>query len=480
MAGTATAASSRPSRLAAPAIVAGGLLLLGGFALGGPLGLPGLAAELALAAVLFLLAPPSLRLWVLPLLGLSTLLGQVSRGYNGFELALPWVVLAAVIVTLRRGERADWDVGLPGLFALIWVVIPLLALPRAVVSTNSFFGQYKVHLLLAAVFLALRRITPPGRSNTLLWIFPFIGAVGALQLHAKTSGLGGLFLSRMTFRNFYTKLPWGQSDFISATMEFCLCMCVVLWILDRRPLARLALVLAAIPMLEAFFLLFSRGGAIGFALFLLVLAVGLGGRKGIAAFVLGGGVAVLGFLTEGGQVFLGRFTNPADYASWYLRIVVWGVAWQRFVNHFWTGMGLNQGRYQGDQMGDLTSHNLFLDALGEQGIFGGLFLLVLVIASFRMCLRVRPPGADSPESLRAVRVALVATLTQLYAHAMVEPTLHGMTIAVGFVYLLAWLSIHSGAPATGASPMRAPVPGGTLPPHVPGPPRTPALRPQTP
>ena len=50
-------------------------------------------------------------------------------------------------------------------------------------------------------------------------------------------------------------------------------------------------------------------------------------------------------------------------------------------------------------------------------------------------------GFDGP--VRPVRVALVATLTQVLIHAMVEPTIHGPTMAIPFVYLLAWLALQS-------------------------------------
>ena len=426
-----------------PLVVGSALLALLAFAQGGTDQLPGQVALLALAVAIFVLVPVPLRLWCLPLLGLSALLGQVARGVSGFELVLPSIVVAACVVTLSRGEREAWDVHRPGLLALAFVSVPLLALPRAVVSLHSYLGQYKVLLVYALVFLALRRLTPPRRSNVLLWIFPLMGAIGALQMLAKTSGLGGLVFSRLKFRNFYTVLPWGQSDFISATLEFCLCMTVVLFLLDRRPLARAILIAAAIPMFQGFLMLFSRGGAVALLFYLLILAVGLGGRNSLVAAGVGGTVAVLGLLSEGGQVLLGRFTDPSEYASWYHRLLVWSVSWHRFVTHFWTGIGLNQGKYQGDMQGELTSHNMLLDFVADQGIFGGILILVIIYAAYRMSLRVRPPGTSG--SPRAVRVALVAALSQLFVHALVEPVLQGPTVSIGFVYLLAWLSLNAGA-----------------------------------
>ena len=57
--------------------------------------------------------------------------------------------------------------------------------------------------------------------------------------------------------------------------------------------------------------------------------------------------------------------------------------------------------------------------------------------------RAEPVGVTG--SFRPVRVALVATLVQILAHASVEPTLFGYPLAMLFIYLLAWLALQDPA-----------------------------------
>ncbi len=434
--------SARRSPILLPVLVGAiALGLVAALAFDGPGGLLGLAAmTTVLLAAPLLLGAAYLGLWILPALGLTILLGQISRGIHAFELVYPAVIVAGLIATLHSPDRRAWDVRLPGWIGFAFLAVPLLALPGVVVARSAYLAAYKFPLLWVLLFFCLRRLVPPERSRILLWIFPLIGVAGALQLLWKTRGLGAFVFSRLEFRNFYTRLPWGQSDYISATMEFCLCMTFVLFLLERGWTARVLLVLAALPMIEAFLMLFSRAGAIGLVAFILILALGMGGRRGIAAALLGSAGLAAAAFTPGGQVFLHRFTDPGEYASWYVRLLYWQFGWERFIHHPWTGIGLNQGKSMHDLMGDKPSNNLFLDTMSEQGILGGILLAIILFAAYRMAWRVRPVGFDAP--VHPVRVALVATLTQVLIHAMVEPTISGPTIAIPFVYLLAWLALQ--------------------------------------
>lgn len=413
------------------------VLLFGLAAPPAPTSILALAVPLGVAACTL---PAGLRHYLLPLGGLVVLLGQFAPGMN---YADPWMALLtglALFVTLLRSERAAWELHRPALLAALFLLAPLPALAGTVVSFESWIGVYKVFVLGVGLFFALRRLVPRARAEVLLWVFPLVGTVGVLQLLAKTRGLGGLLFTRVEFRNFYTLLPWGQSNFISAVLELCLCGTILLILLVSRRWLRLILVGATLLMLQGVLLSFSRAGAVSLVAYAIVLGVGLGGARGVAALVTSAVVLLGGLFTPGGQVLLQRFTDPMEYGSWAVRVLLWENAFSRFLAHPWTGIGLNQGRYQSDLQGGDPAHNLFLDAAMEQGILGAIALLLVLVAAFRLAGRLpAPPGGSSP---RTVRVLAVALLVQLVVHATAEPIILGIPILVPMIYFLAWLTLQ--------------------------------------
>jgi len=99
-----------------------------------------------------------------------------------------------------------------------------------------------------------------------------------------------------------------------------------------------------------------------------------------------------------------------------------------------------------------------------QGILGGLLVVFLVVVIYRLCARVVPP--DTAAAPRTVRTVLVATVTAVLAHASVEPTLTGYTMAVLFAWFLAWLTLQDprGRAAEGIGATAAPGPAAGPPP----------------
>ena len=171
-----------------------------------------------------------------------------------------------------------------------------------------------------------------------------------------------------------------------------------------------------------------------------MLAVGLGGRRGWVVLAVAVGIMSLGLLTPGGQTTAARFTDPHEQGSVDFRFVIWGLGIIRFLDHPWTGIGFNQGQFQHDLLREYPTNNFLLEALTEQGVAGGVMIVLIIVAAYRLCLRAVPYGHES--SPRPIRVALVATLSQMLVHASVEPTMNGLPMAVLFVYLLAWLALQ--------------------------------------
>jgi O-antigen ligase len=376
---------------------------------------------------------------VLPALGLVLLTPQMLPGVRYFDFVLLGLAGWALWRSLQVDDRRVWDVRTPGLLALISLAVPLAALPGVVVSLSSFVGSYKEFVAYAVLFLSLRRAVDPARSRSLLYVFPVVGSVAAVQLLTRVRGLGVAFFQRLEFRNTYTELGWGESNYVAAILLICLLGTAVATLLERG-WRRLPLLAAAGLMGCAFFLLFSRAATISFAVAALFLLVAWGGRKSVllmaAVFAMLSAVLV----SPVGRVLVFRFTDPREYASWYARLLVWEASWQRFLRYPLTGTGLNQGRYQGDELGAGAAHNLVLQVLMEQGILGGVFLIVVGAAIYRLCLRARL--AETPAADRTLRVLLLASVTSIFVNSMAEPTLPAYVATLLFVWLIAWLSLQ--------------------------------------
>src|SRR5262249_20810721 len=110
----------------------------------------------------------------------------------------------------------------------------------------------------------------------------------------------------------------------------------------------------------------------------------------------------------------------------------------RFASAPWTGIGLNQGKYQADSAGVVQAHNQLLQYLSDQGVFGGLLFVVLLVLWFVLVARLRPPAGVNG---REVRIASFAFLVAVVMNGMVEPTLMGYSYGILLVYFLAWLRV---------------------------------------
>ena len=408
------------------------------FAMAGPLRPEGKAALALGAGLSLLLLPGGMSFALIPLGGLALLTPQPLPAVHLFDVCAIVLTVLAMFWTLRATDRRAWDLHGPGLFALAFVLTPLPALPFAVVNRISFLGMYKGYVLLACLFLSLRRLVPRARSRVLLWVFPIVGTAGALQLLWKTRGLGALLFARLNFRNFYSGLGWGQSDYISAVIECCLCGTIVLLMLERRAVVRVALVGALLIMAQAFLLLFSRAGALSLLVFAGILALSWKRERVVLAGVAIATILAGALATSGGQVFMRRFVDPGEYGSWYFRLLTWEAGIGRFLEHPWTGFGLNQGRYVSDVIGHESANSSILDFMGEQGILGGVLFVAIVVAAIRLAMRADPAEPSAQSSLRGALLGMVAAVV---LHSLVEPTLTGHVLSVLFIYLLAYLTL---------------------------------------
>src|SRR5262249_4610248 len=142
---------------------------------------------------------------------------------------------------------------------------------------------------------------------------------------------------------------------------------------------------------------------IAFAIFVLA---GGGRAQALLVSILSALGLVAGLASPAGQVLLRRFLDPQESASWFVRLEIWKVGWTRFLAKPWTGIGLNQGQFVGDQVGVADAHNVVLQALMEQGILGGIMTVGILVGTLRLAARSWPTGVPG-SALKGVRRAIL-------------------------------------------------------------------------
>ncbi len=414
------------------------LALIAGFALAGPVATTGIAAILVagIGCALLLPRPPLAALW--PACGLLLLFPQVGPAIYVFDAVVGVALVATILWTWDRADERAWNLGPAGLLAAATLLVPLLAVPIVVASFRSFVGGYKIAVAFVIMFFALRRLVPRKDAQLLLWIGPLVGALASIQLLVRTAGVGAVSLQRLTLRNFHSNLGWGKSNYIAAILVFCMFLSALLLVLEKRAWARGVIVVACLLMLRSFVMLYSRTSTVALLVFFLFLIFARGGRTALTAGTAALVSALLFAVTPFGAVLLSRFTDPTELLSAKVRFDIWQSAIERFQRHPWTGVGLNQGKYQMDIMDVDHAHNTFLDYLSEQGVFGVAVYVALLVAIFRVAARVRVPSSKVDH--RTIRALCLATTTAVVVNSMAEPTWNAYVYTMLLVYFLAWLT----------------------------------------
>lgn len=218
---------------------------------------------------------------------------------------------------------------------------------------------------------------------------------------------------------------------------------------DRR--RRILYLIAALPMLAATLLSFSRGALVfGLPAAFAVILLFWGGKRAAVALV---GLAVVGLAALGLLSNNPRFANlfSIQNGTGFFRVNVWRSAWAMFLDHPILGVGLDNFLYayrgfyiQPDAWQEPNlphAHNIFLDALTRTGFLGLLALLALlasVIALTRQTLKHL-----SDPNLRALTIGLVASMVDFAAHGLIDTGYWFVDLAFIFMLTLGLLATLS-------------------------------------
>jgi len=239
----------------------------------------------------------------------------------------------------------------------------------------------------------------------------------------------------------------------------------VAWLLTGRMTAvvRILVGYAALVMLAAMALTFSRGGWISVTSGLVILL-------GILCFHRNHrlpAVLLLAILAVGGMIFVTQYLsktlgyirhvgNSGETSDLVIRRDIWVAAAQMWRDHFWWGVGpahydcrFREYRPESVQLSPDRAHNDYLNLLADWGTVGGL-VVVAGLVTFGVGLQktwkyVRPSENDfgrGQSNRFAFFLGAGTALLALMVHSIVDFNLHIPANAILGVTLLALLSSH--------------------------------------
>lgn len=186
-----------------------------------------------------------------------------------------------------------------------------------------------------------------------------------------------------------------------------------------------------------------RGAAISVAVSFILAIFYFARRKRTRILVTCGLVVILPILTVVADVLSPRLTEINEQESVGERLLIWAQAWELFVEHPVTGIGLGNFRESYDPVaiaedpGKVDAHNLYLQFLTETGIVG--FAVFLFLAGHILRRNLRNLKRFPLESVGyASSYAALAAMLSVLIHGMVDFFFIGSTeFGAAFAIVLA-------------------------------------------
>jgi len=269
----------------------------------------------------------------------------------------------------------------------------------------------------------------------------------AMAALAKKASLGLSDEQAALRRSEATNLGWGAANYVATLL---LLLSPVILEMARRGRGKLRapawIAIGLIAYLQG--VIASRAAGVLWAAGTALQLAGRRSRAGLVA-ILGSVVGVALFLASPlGQNIVFRFTNVQELGSMAVRVWYWRVAWQRVVDNFPWGMGLNQGWAYPDRLSNMDPHNYWLAMAFELGA-PGLILWAGVLVLLWGRLRAMAADREFGDMGRALQITFWVGML----HTLVEPTFQGPQYQYLFFWIMGgWLGYFEIATAERLSP----------------------------
>jgi putative inorganic carbon (HCO3(-)) transporter len=400
-----------------------------------------------------------------------------------------WLIFASSTGGLLNKGMLTVSSALLTAVALVWIV-----------TGARRVGRVTPFVLLFAAVLLLTAFTSidPARSIPEVWLIglelltllltiDLVGRGWPAELFVKVLLLVGVIISLFSWLDFIAwyrawlgtnpaqwipaasyRLP--APNMLAVMLNLLLMAALARLLTVRSWGTRIALGLYALSSLALLYLTSSRGGWLGTAAGLFVLALLNTGYLRIAVnkirgflqprrwLLLPGLALVLVVVLAAGFMLYKQAQQPTHGSILTSRTGLWGPAWQLFTQSPWIGAG--PFTFAAAYLGWHTvppgliyvyAHNLYLDVLSSSGVLGLIaFLLLAGIIIYALLRRLRTTSGDE----RAVVVGAIAALAAFGVHGLFDSVHHTEpTVAFTLALLLgAALGTSPGAPQRNPRP----------------------------
>ncbi len=369
-----------------------------------------------LGAVALVGAACASLLFLRPRWGLYFLLFYI---YSGVGLFLPInvgaIALAIVLASVALGWVRGDDTAAPDSFFLgavgLFLGVALISLISARDPMAGFRELFQFAKMLAVVAIVVHLIRTPNQLRMFCYIV-FIGAVstialGILGITAGVEGAGEAYIGGVHIMSFTGahENPNKAAAYMCSALPlglFAVRHCANRW-------GRVAFTIGVVAMIVAIFATFSRSVVV--ALTVVLVAVAAYELRSRRSFIVTGVVLALGILLAP-RYYWDRIMNLPEALShstqdWsvYLRMLALRTAWEMFLDHPLTGVGIgNFIASAGYRLFvRIVVHNTYLEVLVGTGI-AGLFLYVTMMGAGvrHMVVGARRRWSASPEWMRSL------------------------------------------------------------------------------
>jgi O-antigen ligase len=347
------------------------------------------------------------------------------------------------------------------LSAIDWGVLALLAVSALSVVTAArqdvAVYEFRTVILGPIVFYALLRVAPLGPAGLQrIAGFFILGAVAiaAYGLYQYFTGAGLIVTEEGVAR---IRSVYGSPNNLGLYLGRALPVAVAVIVIGRDARRRWAYALGAVVLSASLGLSFSRGAlGLGVPAALAMILVLWQGRRG---WLILGALTLVVLITMPLLMQIPRFASMLDWqaGTGFFRLNLWRSAWRMFLDHPWLGVGLDNFLYayrsfyilpEAWQEPNLSHpHNIALDFLSRLGLLGFACGLWLLVSFWRTALAAwRRASAQSDSGSRALSLGLMALVTDMVAHGLVDHSFFLVDLAFVFCLALAVIQRLRSAP----------------------------------
>ncbi|HEU4364350.1 MAG TPA: O-antigen ligase family protein [Candidatus Krumholzibacteria bacterium] len=376
----------------------------------------GLMKFLRLGAAAVAAAALAMTVFVRPRWGLFFLVFYIYSGISSMlpvNVALPvtFIVFAAVVLDLVRGGRnrlVEGSFWYANAFFLLFALQSMLVARDPMLSLLELSNYAK---MLIVVYLIVHLIRTADDLRHLAYAV-FVGAVATLLfgLMALSLGIGpgqenyigGVYILRFTGAH---ENPNRAAAFMCSALPLGLFGART----SRHPWLRIGFVIGVVALIVGIFSTFSRSVVVPFAaITLAVLIREVRSRRSYALLILLTAVGILltpRYYWDRVLALQDVFSGSARDWSVYTRWLAMTTAWDLFLRHPFTGVGLDNFIVAGAHrvFVRIVAHNTYLEILVGTGLFGLLTYLWMLWAGIRAAVTgARRRWVSQPDWVRSL------------------------------------------------------------------------------